>query len=166
MFKHPSIFLIVLTFLVSGFAQAADLKVGVVNNVRLFQEAPQAEKASARLREEFQPREAKLFTKEKNIKAQEERLMRDGAIMSVAERDKLEREVKNSWRELQLEDSNLKEEFAARQQREMASLREELTQAIQALASEENYDLVLYEGVTYVKPSLDITDKILERLKK
>ncbi len=164
--KRPSILLILFSVLFPALVQAADLKVGVVNNVRLFQEAPQAEKASVRLREEFQSREAELFAKEKNIQIQEERLKRDGAIMSVAERDKLEREIKNSWRELQLEDSNLKEEFTARQQREMANLRDELTQAIQALAAEEGYDLVLYEGVTYVKPSLDITDKILDRLKK
>jgi len=160
-----SVLLAVLAVLLVPAIQAAELKVGVVNNVRLFQESPQAEAASIRLREEFQPREAKLFSQEKNIKAQEERLKRDGAVMSAEARDKLEREIKNAWRELQLDDSNLKEEFAARQQQEMAKLREELTLEIQNMAKEEGFDLILYDGVTYVTPSLDVTEKVLSRLK-
>ncbi len=145
--------------------QAADMKIGVVDNIRLFTEAPQAIEANRRIMEKFRPLEQKLLDKQKNIKAQDERLQRDGAIMSAAEREKLQRDLKKAVRELQLEDAQLKEDFTAAQQKEQAKLKALLMEAIQELAQEEGYDLVLYDGVSYAAPGMNITDKVLERLK-
>lgn len=153
-----------LSLLLSFSLQAAELKIGVVDNARLFSEAPQAELASKRLREEFEPKEKKLLATQKNIQAQNERLVRDGDIMSVSERETLEREVKSALRELQMNDADLKEEFAARQKKEMSILRDSLMNAIKTLAKEEEYDIILYEGVSYASPAVDITDRVLQRL--
>ncbi len=156
--------LITLGLLLPVGVQAGDLKIGFVDNVRLFTEAPQAKAAQQRIMDRFKPLEQKLLAKQKNIQMQDERLQRDGAIMSPTERENLQRELKKAVMELQLEDAQLKEDFAAAQKREQAALREALMGAIQKLAQEEGYDLVLYDGVSYAAPALDITSKVLESL--
>ncbi len=158
--------LILMTAALAFGASAEGLKIGVVDNVRLFTEAPQAKAAHQRIMDRFKPLEQKLLAKQKSIKAQDERLQRDGAIMSEEERQRLEREIKKAVMELQLEDAQLKEEFAAAQKREQDALREVLMKAIRELAEAEGYDLVLYDGVSYAGPGMDITAKVLERLKK
>jgi len=162
--KKLASILIVFGLLLSMGVQAADLKIGYVDNVRLFTEAPQAQAAQQRIMDQFKPLEQKLLAKQKNIQMQDERLQRDGAIMSPSERENLQRELKKAVRELQLEDAQLKEDFAAAQRKEQGALRETLMSAIQELAKAEGYDLVLYEGAAYVEPSLDITSKVLKSL--
>ena len=158
--------LVALGLSLSFGAQAADLKIGVIDNVRLFTEAPQAKAAQQRIMDRFKPLEQKLLTKQKNIQMQDERLQRDGAIMSPSERENLQRDLKKAVMELQLEDAQLKEDFAAAQKKEQGQLREVLMGAIQDLAKAEGYDLVLYDGVSYAAPGMDITSKVLESLAK
>lgn len=148
------------------WAGAADTKIGFVNRVKLLKEAPQAEEASKRLQKEFEPREKQLLATQKKVNEKEERFVKDSEILSPGERQKQERDILSDKRELKLAETELKEDFAIRQSEEMSKIQTLLIDAIQQVGKDEQFDLILYEGVSYASPRVDITDKVIERLKK
>jgi outer membrane protein len=153
-----------LVFVVSGMASAADLKIGFVNVARLLEKAPQAEAAKKDLEREFKPRDSKLVSEQKTIKSLEEKLAKDEAVMSEAERQKLERDLLNRKRDAKRVQDEFREDFNLRRNEELAKLQKSIFEAIQTLAKEENYDLLLTDGVVFAKETIDITNKIEQKL--
>jgi outer membrane protein len=144
--------------------QAADLKVGFVNVARLLEKAPQAEKAKKELEREFAPRDKKLVAEQKNIKQMEERLAKDAAIMSDSERQKLDKEVISRKREAKRLQDEFREDFNLRRNEELTQLQKEIFEAIQSLAKDEKYDLLLTDGVVYASEAIDVTSKVERKL--
>jgi outer membrane protein len=153
-----------LMFVVSGVASAADLKIGFVNVARLLEKAPQAEAAKKDLEREFKPRDSKLVSEQKTIKSLEEKLAKDEAVMSEAERQKVERDLLNKKRDAKRVQDEFREDFNLRRNEELAKLQKSIFEAIQTLAKEENYDLLLTDGVVFAKETIDITNKIEQKL--
>src|SRR6202011_4340799 len=79
----------------------AELKIGVVDYGRLVEESPQAKAALESIRSEFTPRQRQLQTQQTSLKAKEERLQKDGATMTTEQRTNAEKELRDSYRELQ-----------------------------------------------------------------
>lgn len=154
-------------FVLSVFGSAvsaAELKIGFVNVARLLEKAPQAERAKKELEREFKPRDAKLINEQKAIKAMEEKLAKDEAVMSDAERQKIERELLNRKRDAKRIQDEFREDFNLRRNEELGKLQKSIFEAIQLLAKEDNYDLLLTDGVVYAKESIDVTGRIEQKL--
>jgi outer membrane protein len=139
----------------------ADIKVGVVNYARLAQTAPQAKAAEDSLRADFAPREKELNTLQVQLKAKEDRLQKDAATMSEAQRSSAEKDLRDGYRDLQRKQQEAQDDFNARRNEEMSRLQRTLVEEVTAYAKAQNFDVVLAEGVIYVSPTLDITPAIL-----
>ncbi len=161
---RKSLYCALLGLLVSGAAQAADLKIVFVNVARLLEKAPQAERAKKELEREFSPRDKKLVAEQKSIKAMEERLTKDASIMSQSERDKLDRDLLNRKREAKRAQDEFREDFNLRRNEELTQLQKEIFEAIQSLAKEESFDLLLTDGVVYASEGIDVTSKVESKL--
>lgn len=144
----------------------ADTKVGVVNTVKLMEEAPQAKAAQANLETEFAPREQEFHELTKEIKAMEDRLARDGAVMSEKESSKLERDILSKKRELKRTQDEFRDDLNIRKNEVLSKLQRQMYDATVGLAKEQNYDVILGQGVVYANDKVDITDLVLEKLKK
>ena len=155
-----------LVLMLPVLASAADMRIGFVNVAKLLDQAPQSEDASQRLKAEFEPRQEKIVAVQRKLREQEERLLRDGDVMSGDERQKLERAIKDDLRELKRMDTEFKEDYGDRQREEMNKVQDVFMNAIRKLAEDEKYDLILTEGVAYVSPKSDVTDLLLKRLGK
>jgi outer membrane protein len=153
-----------IAFALSGVSSAADLKIGFVNVARLLEKAPQAEAAKKDLEREFKPRDSKLVGEQKTIKSLEEKLAKDEAVMNEAERQKIERDLLNRKRDAKRVQDEFREDFNLRRNEELAKLQKSIFEAIQSLAKEENYDLLLTDGVVFARDSIDITNKIEQKL--
>jgi outer membrane protein len=149
--------------LVSGVAQA-ELKVGFVNIPKLFETAPQMVKAQKEFEREFSPRSKKLAAEVQDIKQIEERLNKDSGVMSDSERQKLEKEIINRKRKAQQAKDEFLEDLNIRRREEMGKLQREIVEAIQSLAKEENYDLMLTDGVIHASEQIDATEKVQKKL--
>lgn len=143
---------------------AADLKVGFVNVARLLEKAPQADQAKKELEREFAPRDKKLVAEQKDIKAMEERLAKDAAVMSDSERTKLDRDITSRKREAKRLQDEFREDFNLRRNEELGQLQKEIFEAIQSLAKEDGFDLLLTEGVVFASDSIDVTSKVEKKL--
>jgi outer membrane protein len=155
---------VLLGMVMSGMAQAVDLKIGFVNVALLLEKAPQAERAKKDLDREFSPRYKKLESEQKEIKTQEEKLSKDAAILSENERDKLEKDILSKKREAKRSEDEFREDFNLRRNEELTQLQKEIFDAIQALAKEENFDLLLSEGVVFASDTIDVTSKLEGKL--
>lgn len=160
-------FLVSGVFVAAGLvatAQAADLKIGVVNYGRLLQGSPQAKAADDAIRADFAPREKELQTTQATLKAKEERLQKDAATMSEAQRGQAEKELRDGYRDLARKQQEAQDDFNARRNEEMSRLQRSLIEEVTAYAKAQSFDLVLADGVIYSNTSLDITPAILSAL--
>ncbi|GMQ83865.1 MAG: OmpH family outer membrane protein [Gammaproteobacteria bacterium] len=143
----------------------ADTRVGVVNTVRLMEEAPQAKAAQSKIETEFSPRERELVNLQKSIRKLEDRLSRDGAVMSEKESSKLEREILSKRRELKRTQDEFRDDLNIRKNEVLSRLQRQMYEATVALAKEKKFDIILGQGVVYSSDSVDVTNMVLDKLK-
>lgn len=145
---------------------AAELKVGYVDARRLLEESPQAEKASKMLQEEFGSRKTELDDSQKELEKLQDKLNRDGDIMSESERKKLGIDILTKQRELRRKQDEFRQDITIRQNDAMGGLQDTIRQTIQGIGRREGYDIIFYEGISYANSALDLTDRVLEELRK
>jgi outer membrane protein len=148
----------------SAHVSAADYKIGVVNAVKVLESAPQADAARKKLEKEFQSRDRELVAAQKDLKGLEDRLTKDGAIMSETERQRLERDIINKRRELKRDSDEFREDVNFRRNEEFGKIQRDIVKAIQDVAESQKYDLILGEGVVFASKAVDITDKIIKQM--
>jgi outer membrane protein len=144
---------------------AEELKIGAVNTIRVLEGSPQAISADALIKKEFSSRDRELVAQQKKVKSMEDRLAKDGAIMTEQERKKLERDIVSARRDLKRGQDEFREDVNFRFNEERAKIQKEVFDAIQVVAKENGYDLVLFDGVAYASPKADFTDLVIAHLK-
>jgi outer membrane protein len=150
----------------SLFSQCAfaETKIGFVDTVKLMEAAPQAKSAQSKIESEFSPREKELVSLQREIKEQEDKLSRDGAVMSESERTKLERDILAKRRDLKRAQEEFRDDLNIRRNEVLAKLQKEMYEAVVALAKDEKYDLIFSQGVVYSSDKVDITEDVLKKL--
>mgnify|MGYP003572570146 FL=1 len=143
----------------------AESKVGVVNTVQLMEEAPQAKAAQSNIETEFAPREKELVSLQKNVRKLEEKLARDGAVMSEKESSKLERDILSKRRDLKRSQEEFRDDLNIRKNEVLSKLQRQMYEATVSLAKEKKYDVILGQGVVYSSENVDVTGMVLEKLK-
>ena len=159
------IVLLFAALLIFAPAANADVKIGYVNAARLLDESPQAEAVSKRLKQEFSGKEKDLKDKQDKLKKLQDRMVRNGSVMSAEEHDKLDREILTLQRDVQRRSDEFREDLNLRKNEEMNKLLGVIQGAIAEIGKEQNYDLIVYEGVAYASTAIDLTDKVLEKLR-
>ena len=96
----------------------------------------------------------------------EDRLNKDAAIMSEAEQQKLQKDVINMRRDLKRSQDEFREDLTFRRNEELTKIQKQIIQAIQTVAKQNNYDLVLSDGVVFAGTKVDMTDLVVDYMKK
>jgi outer membrane protein len=143
-------------------AQAsAEIKMGYVNFQKLLEEAPQTKTAMQGLENEFAPRRRELLTMQNDLKARDEKLQKEGAVMAEADRAKAEKALRDQQREFSRKAGEFQDDASTRRNEEIGKVQRYLVTEIQGYATAQGYDLVLGDGVFYAKGPLDITANVL-----
>ncbi len=145
-------------------AEAADLKIGVINVAKLLDSAPQTKSALQALQEEFAPREKELVAQQQELVAQQEALQRDSAIMSEAERRSSEQSLREKQRDLARKTGQFREDANIRRNEELGRLQRVLLDEVNTYANSNGFDLIIGDGVLYARGEVDITDQVLARM--
>ncbi|MEM7252839.1 MAG: OmpH family outer membrane protein [Pseudomonadota bacterium] len=144
---------------------AADFKVGFVDVSRILEVAPQADAARKRIEKEFSPKDRQLISQQKEIRRSEDRLIRERDVMAAADRVKLERKIRGMKRDVRRQQEEFREDLNIRRNQELGKLQRKVILTIRDLAKAENYDLIISDGVLFAGSRVDITDKVLAKLK-
>ena len=146
--------------LLSGQA-SAEIKIGVVNFQKLLEEAPQTKTAMQALENEFAPRRRELLTMQNDLKARDEKLQKEGAVMAEADRAKAEKTLRDQQREFSRKAGEFQDDASTRRNEEIGKVQRYLVTEIQAYANAQGFDLVLGDGVFFAKGPLDVTANVL-----
>jgi len=136
-------------------------KMGYVNFQKLLEDAPQTKTAMQALENEFAPRRRELLTMQNDLKARDEKLQKEGAVMSEADRAKAEKALRDQQREFSRKAGEFQDDASTRRNEEIGKVQRYLVTEIQAYGTAQGYDLVLGDGVFYAKGPLDITANVL-----
>ncbi|MBL1142351.1 MAG: OmpH family outer membrane protein [Proteobacteria bacterium] len=167
--KNSFKFLISISFaLVFAFqVQAAEeLKIGAVQVLKILEQSPQYKAAGKSLDKEFEARSKTLIAEQKKIKSLEDKLGKDKAIMSETEISKMERDILNKRRDYKRSQDEFREDINFRRNEELSKIQKVIFEAIQKVAKENNYDVVLSEGVIYASSKADMTQLVIDSLNK
>lgn len=152
-----------VAFLSTGIAHAEGSKVGFVSLERILRDSAAAKAALQKLDQEFLKRRQGLEESSKQLQGMVAKLERDAAVMSEADRRKLQKETADFERDLQRRQREFREDANRRQNEETALILERATRAIRQVAEAEKIDIVFQDAV-YASPRIDITDKVLRAL--
>jgi outer membrane protein len=144
-------------------AAEAQTKIGVVNVARLLQEAPQAQAATQALENEFATRKRDLQNLERDLKARDEKLQKDGATMAEAERRNQEKALRDGQREFARKQNEFMEDLNVRRNEALGQLQRSVLQEVQTYAKSAGLDLVIADAL-FASPSIDITTQVLSAL--
>ena len=153
-----------LGLLLAANVSFADLKIGFVNIPAVLEKAPQAEKAKKRLEQEFSPRDKQLVAQQKEIQSMEEKMTRDASVMGESERSNLEKDVLNKKRDAKRAQQEFSEDFNVRRNEELGKLQRRIVEAIREIAKDQNFDLLLTDGVIYANEKIDVTSQVQQKL--
>jgi outer membrane protein len=160
------LFLLPIMLMMSGSLLAEEYRIAFVNATKVFEESPQYKSARDRLQTEFSRREKELLSSQKQLKKLEEKLQRDGSVMSESEVKRLERDILSRSRKLKNSQTEFREDLNLRQNEEFKKLRQQVREVIQEVGKEEKIDLIVSDGVVYFSKKIDISDKVLAKLKQ
>jgi len=145
----------------AGVTCAEDFKVGVVDTERILRESAPAIKAEKKIEKEFSGRDQEIKKLMKQAKELQTLLEKDDKKLTDADRRNKERELTAMNVNLQRLQREFREDLNLRKNEELAIVLELANKAIQAIAEEEKYDLILQEAV-YRNPKIDITDSVIK----
>jgi outer membrane protein len=155
----------VLSVLVSQTTLAEGIKVAIVKADVLLNTAPQYQQAITALSKEFEPQKRKIDKIRKDLISIEERITKDAMVMSDAQKSELERTILIKRREFKRIQEDSQELLTIRRNEELKKLQVVINEAITKVGKRDKYDLILYDGIAYADPRVDITEKVLEVLR-
>ena len=146
-------------------ASGQELKIGYVNSERVVRESDIAKRSQAKLEAEFSKREKDLNDQNSALRAQAEKLDRDGPTLSETEKTRRQRELVELDRDLQRKHREFQEDLTQRKNEEVNNVSERAQRTIKAIGEAEHYDLIVQDQlVFYVSPRIDLTKKVIDAL--
>ena len=147
-------------------AQTPNARVGYVDMKRLLDNAPQVVAGRQKLEREFQPRDTALKADEKRLADLRDKQQREGATMPAGDADTQKREIDALDRSIKRNREAMRNDLKSRSDQELDKSWREINDAVVEFAREQGFDLIVPSPVVFASPRVDITDQVLDRLKK
>ncbi|MBI5447642.1 MAG: OmpH family outer membrane protein [Gammaproteobacteria bacterium] len=169
--KLSCLLLLAFGFFTSAAAFAADapssMKIGILDAERILRTAPQIAVINKDLEKRFRPIHDKIMKEQQAVQAEIDKLNRDNATMTEKERSSLQDKILADRSNLRGEQDNFQQTINSAQDQAMAKFMETLKAAVNKVATEQHYDLVLLkQAAAYSTSKLDVTEPVLAILDK
>jgi outer membrane protein len=150
----------------SAGGQSPAMRIGYVDMKRLLDNAPQVIAGRQKLEREFAPRDTALSADEARLAMMRSRYERESANKSLADMESQRREIDALDRSIKRNRESLRSELKTRSDQELDRSWSEINNAVIEFAREQGIDLIVPSPVVYASPRIDVTDQVLERLKR
>lgn len=158
---------VLLAALMATSTVAAETRIGVVDLRQALFSSSGAQAFSEKMQQEFSGEEAKVREAQEAARKLQSRLEKDGAMMNESERNQITTEFQEKVKEFNFLKQRLDSAVANRKQQFLEDARPGVDAAVQELLEEHDLDLILpSEAVVYVKPDMNLTDELLEKLER
>lgn len=163
--KKLVIGLILVSGLISANVIAGSLKIGIVSVERILTEAPQVDAVNTSMLERFGPQRDDLQKAEKEITKMQENYKRNELVMTEDKLNELKKDIIVKIQRLKQKEAQLTQEVTTVRNQELAVLQQQVRGIIDDIAKKGKYSLILSDGVAFSDPKLDITGKVLDKMK-
>ena len=145
---------------------ASDLKIGFVGVEKLLTQAPQVEAVNTAMMERFGGKKQELQDLEAEIKTMQENYKRNELVMTEDKLNELKTKLIGKVQTFKQMEATLNQEVSVMRNHELSVLQKAIREIINDVAKKDSYDLILSEGVVFAADKIDITDVVLDRMKK
>lgn len=150
----------------SSAVAAENYKIGFVSVEKILTEAPQVGAVNTSMMERFGGKKDELQAMEKEIKSMQENYKRNELVMTEDKLNELKTKIIGQMQAFKQKEATLSQEVATMRNQELAVLQKSVREIIEDIAKSGKYDLVLSEGVVFADDKLDITEQVLDKMKK
>ena len=155
---------LMVLMLMAGSAWA-ELKIAIVNVQRAIQESEEAKGLLKKLEDELQAEQGSIRQLNGDITQLQEKLLKDGDVMSNDEKRKLQKEIEDKQIDYQFQVNKLQKTVNDRQQEIISQMAPKLDAVLKDLIESEKYDVVLHrQNLVYADPKHDITSIVTQKL--
>ena len=143
------------------------IKVGIIDMPIIMQKSTQIIAINEQLSKDFKPRQEKLVAAQKSLQDEANKLNKDAAVMSAADKTKAQEKFNKDRTDLQNNMLSFQRDVAAAQNKAMEGFMKQLNSAVSNVAKANNFDLILQRaGVPYFKETMDVTQQVVTELNK
>lgn len=150
-------------------AQAATpTSVAVVNLAEIMSQIPQTKQSKQKLESEFASRQAEMKKLSDQYTALVDKLKKNGSFMKEKELTDTQRRAQELQAQLQIKGQALQEDERKRMAEEQNKLMDKVGAAVEKIAKERGYDLVIngMGTVMYAKDAIDISKDVIALVSK
>lgn len=169
-FASTAVIALVLFSALASTAMAKDVKIAIIISERLLNEYPEAQDAQRVLTEEINEWQTQGQTMQEELQQLQNDLSQE-AMMFYSEEKKQQKqaEFERKYNEFRQFQASIEQRAFQRNQELFAPINEKIQKVLDKIAEEQGYDIILDAvgaSIAYANPELDITDIVLEELKK
>ena len=145
----------------------ANAKIGVLDMHMVMKEAPQAKSSAKLLKQNFESRKKKIINTHKKFEEKYKSFQRNKSINSKTENIKQERSLSRLQTDLRQLQQEYQADYVVQERAEMEKFIKLVQKAVDVVAKKNKYTVILRkQGTAYAAKNTDITNKILEYLRK
>ncbi|VAW66482.1 hypothetical protein MNBD_GAMMA10-3303 [hydrothermal vent metagenome] len=151
-----------LTLPMASYAE----KIGFVNVNLLFNEYDKIEGVQKKIEKKFGAKKKTLEKQGEKINAEGKKLKTNELMMTESKLKDATKKLNDMLIKMRDDEIAFKKELQQAQSAEMGKFRNSVSEIIKAYAEDKAYDLILNEGVVFVAPRADVTNDILQIMRK
>ncbi len=161
------LFLAVFSVLPAG---AEEARIGFIDAQKILDESLRGKLVKDQLNEYVQSRQKIVDIEESELKNLQDELTKQGAVLSPAAKQEKEDLFQRKFMEYQKKVSELQKEIQQRRTEKLDEFNTELEKITKSLGEKEGYSMILtnldVNIIIYAKPSLNLTERIIQELDK
>lgn len=141
----------------------ADMKIGIVNYMQVFQQAPQGNATLQQLKSQLQPQLDSLKKQQAALAKQAQSLDKNGATMTKADRTSQTNALEKKQQAFQGEVDSLRNQEMKKEQTAANNFEQALQTAVNQVAQNGSYDMIVTSQATpYYSPKYDVTSSVVK----
>ncbi|MBI5286682.1 MAG: OmpH family outer membrane protein [Deltaproteobacteria bacterium] len=156
---------IVLSFVILGTVNAAEVKIAYVNLQKALNESHAGKDAKDNMAEEIKKRQEQVDARQEELKKLKEEIDKKGAIWSKEVREQKEKEFQARSQDFQRFFLQSEDELRKKEQEKVREIIKELQEVVKELAKKKGYTYVFEKtegGVIYSPDDMDLTDEVIK----
>ena len=167
--KTITLLVVMMLFVAAGPLAAQDAKIGIIISDRILNEYPEAQDAQKILEEEITEWQRQAREMEDELTDLDQELSEGSMFYSEEKKNEMQTQFQRTMMEYREFQANIERRAMKRNEELFQPINQKIQKVIDEIAAEDGYDIILDAvgtAIAYADPSLDITDLVLDELKK
>jgi len=158
------IILFLFVFSISSLTYGETIKIGVVDIQKIMQESEKGKKVLKDFESGFKEKRKKLESMNNELEKLKKEIFENISMWSNEVKEKKEEEFNQKLKKYQREKEDLDEQMIRKNSELNQKMVTEIMELLKEVSKKENYTIIFEKGsLLYVSPSIDITNKIIEK---